>query len=257
MSTKSDTQNIDKVSLRNEIDKKIDGYIAYMYKNIPYAMHQLTSENIDEDYYLRHSIETPIRIKLKRTIDSLVIHYFTKNNPKAAKDWAKYTDDEMLHGHMFGKDIERRWGLSFEEVMSHRPLLATQLLNGYFYFHLEYEGPMAAIASAYFLESVTAKTQPNWLDNLEKRLGANAVLGARAHVNLDLEEDHDDFVWDTLMETVNTEKDAEVLKQHIKNIFGLFSAYLHEVYMVTVGARDNSESCNYSSAVSAVQYASA
>ncbi len=194
--------------LRIEIDNRLDRYIDKIYSDIPYATHQRDASKIDLEYYKRHSIETPIRIKLKRTIDSLVIHYFTKTNPRAAKEWAKYTDDEMLHGQMFAKDIERLWGLSFEEVMAYQPLFATQLLNGYFYFHLEYEGPMAAIASAYFLEYVTAKTQPVWLDNLERVLGKGFVTGARAHVAVDLNEDHDAFVWNTLMHTVQTEDDV-------------------------------------------------
>lgn len=249
----SNVMQISKDNLRVEIDAVLDQYIERVYKDIPYASHQKDAKDIDLEYYKRHSIETPIRIKLKRTIDALVIHHFTKTNPKAAKDWAHYTDDEMLHGQMFAKDIERQWGLSFAEVMAHRPLLSTQLLNGYFYFHLEYEGPMAAIASAYFLEYVTSKTQPIWLDNLEKQLGKEATIGARAHVTQDLDEDHNGFVWNTLMQTVHTEDDAQRLKEHIKNIFSLFGAYLHELYEVTVGKREGKES--RSIAAQAITYA--
>lgn len=242
-------------ALRAEIDAGLDQYIERIYRDIPYASHQKDAEVIDLDYYKRHSIETPIRIKLKRTIDALVIHHFTKTNPRAAKDWANYTDDEMLHGHMFAKDIQRLWGLSFEEVIGHGPLLSTQLLNGYFYFHLEYEGPMAAIASAYFLEYVTAKTQPVWLDNLEARLGKDKIAGARAHVAQDLDEDHNGFVWNTLLHVVKTEADAGRLREHIRNISGLFSAYLHEVYQVTAGRREGAE--GQSAAIIAVQQAAA
>lgn len=244
-----------KNALRTKVDGLLDQYIERVYKEVPYASHQKDSKEIHLEYFKRHSIETPIRIKLKRTIDALVIHYFTKTNPKAAKDWANYTDEEMLHGQMFGKDIERQWGLSFQEVMAHRPLLSTQLLNGYFYFHLEYEGPMAAIASAYFLEYVTAKTQPVWLDNLEQRLGKEATMGARAHVTLDIDEDHNGFVWDTLMHTVDTEQDAARLEEHLDAIFGLFAAYLHEVYQVTVGKKNGT--AGQPPAVNAVNYATA
>lgn len=224
----------DKNNLRKEIDVKFDDYIERFYKDVPYAAQQKEGVEINMDFYKRHSIETPIRIKLKRTVDALVIHFFTKVNPKAAKDWANYTDDEMLHGHMFAKDIERLWGVSFEEVIGTEPLLATKLLNGYFYYNFEYEGPMSAVASAYFLEFVTSKTQPVWLDNLEKLVGKENIKGARAHVNHDLDEDHSSFVWDTLMETVDTEEDVEKLKGHFSAIYGLFCAYMVEVYNMTV-----------------------
>jgi hypothetical protein len=223
-----------KDELRKEIDIKFDAYIKRFYKEVPYASQQKDGEGINMEFYKRHSIETPIRIKLKRTVDALVIHYFTKVNPKAAKDWAHYTDDEMLHGHMFAKDIERLWGLSYEEVISTEPLLSTKLLNGYFYYNFEYEGPMAAIASAYFLEFVTSKTQPVWLDNMEKLVGFENVKGARAHVNHDLDEDHSSFVWDTLMETVHTAHDVEKLENHFSAIYGLFCSYMTEVYNMTV-----------------------
>lgn len=249
----SELQQQQKDALRTDIDASLDQYIERIYDEIPYANHQKSAAQIDLDYYRRHSIETPIRIKLKRTIDSLVIHHFTKTNPRAAKEWANYTDDEMLHGHMFAKDIQRLWGLSFEEVIAHGPLFSTQLLNGYFYFHLEYEGPMAAIASAYFLEYVTAKTQPEWLDNLESRLGKDKITGARAHVAQDLDEDHNGFVWNTLMHVVKTDEDARRLREHIRNISSLFSAYLHEVYLVTVGKRDGVQ--GDSAAELAVKYA--
>ncbi len=244
-----------KEALRAEIDLTFNEYIERIYREIPYASHQKDAENIDLEYYKRHSIETPIRIKLKRTIDALVIHHFTKTNPKAAKDWAHYTDDEMVHGQMFAKDIQRLWGLSFDEVIGHRPLLATQLLNGYFYFHLEYEGPMAAIASAYFLEYVTAKTQPVWLNNLESRLGKDKIAGARAHVTQDIDEDHNGFVWNTLMHVVKDDADALRLKEHLRNISSLFSAYMYEVYLVTVGSRESV--AQTPAPVLAVQYAAA
>jgi len=249
----SELEKQQKDDLRAEIDASLNRYIERIYEEVPYANHQKVAAEIDLEYYKRHSIETPIRIKLKRTIDALVIHHFTKTNPRAAKEWANYTDDEMLHGQMFAKDIQRLWGLSFEEVIGTGPLFSTQLLNGYFYFHLEYEGPMAAIASAYFLEYVTAKTQPEWLDNLEARLGKDKITGARAHVTQDLDEDHNGFVWNTLMHVVKTDADALRLREHIRNISGLFSAYLHEVYLVTVGQRDGAS--QVSAAELAVQYA--
>lgn|SRR3990167_453652 len=232
------TTTLDKSALRQKFDEKLDALIIQFYKDVPNASYQKDAKEINPDYYKRHCIETILRIRHKRMIDALVIHYFTKHNPRAAKFWAEYTEDEMLHGHMFGRDLERQFGLTMDDIYKYEPLLATKLLNGYFYFTLEHEGPMAAIASAYFLEYTTRKTQPDWLDNLENVFGSDNVKGARGHVNHDIKDNHNEFVWMVLMETVHTEEDVARLEQHIQNIYGLFAAYFLDVYQETIGKKE-------------------
>lgn len=244
---------LDKDQLRVEFDNKLDSLIEQFYKDVPGGNYQKDSKEINVEYYKRHCIETILRIRHKRMIDALVIHYFTKHNPRAAKFWAEYTEDEMLHGHMFGRDLERQFGLTMDDIYKYEPLLATKLLNGYFYFTLEHEGPMASIASAYFLEYTTRKTQPDWLDNLEQVFGTDNVKGARGHVNHDIKDNHNDFVWKVLMEMVHTQEDVERLKKHIENIYGLFAAYFLEIYQETLNKKDKSKT--YSIPAAAVNFA--
>jgi hypothetical protein len=166
-------------------------------------------------------------------IDALVIHYFTKHDLRQAKSWAQYTEDEMLHGQMFAKDMERLFGLALDDIYQYEPLLATKLLNGYFYYTLEHEGPMAALTSAYFLEYTTRMTQPKWLDNLASIFGEENIKGARAHVNHDIKEDHNDFVWSVLTSTIKNDEDIKRFNSHLENIFGLFAAYFTEIYLLS------------------------
>lgn len=221
-------------ALRAKIDNRLHAMIEQFYREVPYATYQRDESLINREYYHRHSIETVLRIRHKRIIDALVVHHYTKHNPKIAKLWAHYLEDEMLHGQMFAKDIERLFGTTLTEINQYEPLFATKLLNGYFYFTLEHEGPMASIASAYFLEFTTRMTQPQWLDNLAAVFGEEKVRGARAHVNHDINEGHNDFVWDVLYNTVQTEADQHRLEQHLENIYGLFAAYFTEVYLTTI-----------------------
>lgn len=244
---------LNKDALRQQFDQKLDQMIVQFYKDVPGGAYQKNAKEINPEYYKRHCIETILRIRHKRMVDALVIHHFTKTNPRAAKAWAEYIEDEMLHGHMFGRDLEKQFGLSMDDIYSYDPLLATKLLNGYFYFTLEHEGPMASIASAYFLEYTTRKTQPDWLDNLEKVFGKDQVRGARAHVNHDIKDNHNDFVWKVLMETVHNDEDVARLMQHLENIYGLFAAYFVEVHQKTIGKQQNK--APISVAVAAVNFA--
>lgn len=226
--------------LRERVDACLEGMIQKFYQDAPMASYQKESHEINLKYFIRHTIETILRIRHKRMIDALVIHYFTKHNPKLAKSWANYTEDEMLHGHMFANDVFKLAGLTMEDIRSnYEPLFATKLLNGYFYFTLEHEGPMAAITSAYFLEYTTRKTQPIWLDNLERVLGKENLLGARGHVNHDIRDNHNDFVWDVLKALVQKPEDERKLFQHLHHVYGLFVAYFLDVYQQTIG--DNTQ----------------
>lgn len=228
------------IELRNKIDQTLNQMIEKFYTDAPYGAYQKDSQAIDLNYFIRHSIETVLRIRHKRMVDALVIHYFTKHNPRLAKAWAHYTEDEMLHGHMFARDIEKLAGITLEQIYkNYQPLFATQLLNGYFYFTLEHEGPLAAITSAYFLEYTTRKTQPIWLDNLEKVLGKEKLLGARGHVNHDIRDNHNDFVWDVLFSLITSKEDEDKLFQHLHRIYGLFVAYFLDVYQETVGKKSD------------------
>src|SRR5690242_19378129 len=170
-----------KPEFRTRVDSYLDACIKHFYLNVPYARHQMESEQLNLEYYKRHNIETILRLRRKRTVDALAIKYFTKVDPVQAKAWAHYTDDEMLHDRLFAADLAKV-GVTKDQIYSTEPLLSTKLLTGYLQFGMEFEdSPMALITSVYFVEYVTTRTQPDWLDNLGDVLGEENVKGARAH----------------------------------------------------------------------------
>ena len=224
-----------KIELRTRVDTLLNSMIAKFYQEIPFAQHMLNGTEINMDYYKRHNIETILRLRLKRTVDALAIRYFTKHDPVQAKAWAHYTEDEMLHDReFFVKDLEAV-GVSKDKIYSQEPLLSTKLLMGYLLYDVEYkDSPLALISSVYFVEYTTVKTQPQWLDNLAKLLGKDKVSGARGHVNLDLKDDHDDFVWNVLVSLIKTPEDEEKVLDHIRNIGRLYVAYFIELHQLII-----------------------
>lgn len=239
MSGDTDNSQLINPDFRHVVDTELDSLIDRFYRTVPFARHQMETRELNLEYYKRHTIETILRIRRKRTIDALVIHYLTKHDARQAKAWAQYTEEEMLHDRLFAKDLERL-GVSQEEIYSQEPFLATKLLNGYFYYTLEYEGPVASIASAYFLEYTTRKTQPAWIENLEKELGKDKTHGARTHVSYDIGEGHTHFVWNVLMSLVKSSDDEKRVLLHMDNWYGLLCAYFNELYNSTI-ARETSQ----------------
>jgi hypothetical protein len=223
---------------RRRVDAYLDECIRDFYKNVPYARHQLEGTDINLDYYKRHNIETILRLRRKRTIDALALQYFTKVDPINAKAWAHYTDDEMLHDTLFAADLAKV-GVQKAEIYSTQPMLSTKLLTGYLQYGIEFEGtPVALITSVYFVEYTTTRTQPDWLDNLEKSLGKDKIKGQRAHVGTDLDDEHDDFVWAVLESLVKTPADELKVMTHMQDIYRLWQLYFLELYQLTV---DDSE----------------
>jgi pyrroloquinoline quinone (PQQ) biosynthesis protein C len=140
----------------------------------------------------------------------------------------------MLHDAWFAADL-RKVGVTNEEIYSTEPFLATKLLTGYLQYGMEYEGtPLALLTSVYFVEYTTTKTQPDWLDNLEKHLGEENLRGARRHVGTDLDDEHADFVWRVLESLVSTPEDEERVLAHIRNVANLWVAYFIELYRSVV-----------------------
>ncbi|MFN3249403.1 hypothetical protein [Roseibium album] len=223
---------------KERIDRLIENLLEKFYSNVPYAKHLMTSNQVNPDYYRLYTIEIILRLRMKRVIDGLTIHYFTKEDPFLAAQWCKYSEDEMLHDSLFIADLERL-GMTKAEVYQTEPLFATKLLQGYFYFGLEHEGrPLASLSSSYFIEFAGHKTQGKWLSNVSKSLGKQTIKGAQAHVAHDDADDHADFVWDVLSSFVTAEKDIEEIETHIKNVYRLFVMFFYELYAKTIEKND-------------------
>ncbi|MFD6983835.1 hypothetical protein ACFWAX_24455, partial [Streptomyces sp. NPDC059956] len=134
---------------------------------------------------------------------------------------------------MFAGDLHKV-GMTDEEIYAIRPTFATELLNGYFYYTMATEGPLAAMISGFYLEYIAGKTQPDWLDIMEQHVGADKTKGARAHLALDDDDDHVDMVWNLIMRVIKDESDEERFVEHLIKINSLFVSYFVEVYAATV-----------------------
>ncbi|MBA2672399.1 hypothetical protein [Ramlibacter sp.] len=220
--------SIDYASLRTAVETKMGGMLRTMYEKLPIGRYFRDSSDISRQLFIRHTIQTILRIRLARVADAKTLVLLTKTNPRAAQLWARYADEEMLHDRLFLQDIQRM-GMTEEAVYATRPFLATQLLQGYIYYTLEHEGPLGLLAKAYFLEFVSYHTQREWNVNLERALGSGAIEGAKAHIAVDEGEDHIGDVWNVVAMEVHDEADAQRLQRYIDTYYQLFTAYLQEL----------------------------
>ncbi len=220
-------------NLRKIIDEKLNNSIASFYQETPFAKHQLEAKEIDIEYYKRHHIETILRIRLARIADAKATVLFTKTNPKIAKMWAEYMDDEMLHDVLFLKDLSK-FNVKENDVYSTKPFISTQLLQGFLYYSIEHDDPKALITKSYCLEYTTQLTQPFWVNNLKSVLGEEYVTGQIGHLNVDEDEDHVGEVWNVLTKLIKSEKDEQDILYYINIYEGLSKGYFNELYNSTI-----------------------
>jgi hypothetical protein len=205
---------------------RLDGMIEEFFDATPAARYLASSTTIDKDLFVRHTVETILRIRLARVADSKVIQHFTKTNPFAAQNWCKYTEQVMLHHRLFLKDL-KRIGVSEETVYGTDPLIATKLLQGYLYYTIEHEGPCGILSKSYFVEYITRKAQGLWSSNVRRVAGEPA--GAEVHLDHELEDDHSAHVWNVLMSVVKTPEDEARVLYHLEVYCSLFIAYFNEL----------------------------
>lgn len=237
---------------REKVNAVLDSMIESVTTSVPTAKYLASAEKVDPVLFKRHTIETILRIRLARVADSKALMLFTKTDPQAAQKWAKYTEEEMLHDRLFLNDLVNL-GMDAEVVYATRPLVATELLQGYLYYALEHEGPRGLVSKSYFVEYTTYKTQKHWNANVKRSLGESSVRGAEAHHNIDHEKDHSSDVWDVLASTVKTKEDEDRVLHHMDVFFGLFCAYFNELASRTKSALLTGEEGVASTAVAAAQ----
>lgn len=213
---------------RARIDAMLAQFEAAFYEKVAKAGDMLKPDTFDLAMYKRHNVETILRISLKRAIDPLIANYWATRDPQLCKEWGLYGAEEGRHDRMFARDLHDV-GMTDEEIYSTRPTFATELLNGYFYYTMATESPLASMVSGFYLEFVAGKTQPDWLDNMEIHLGKEKTKGARAHLELDIVEDHVDLAWNMIMRIVKTPQDEARFVEHLVKINALFVSYFIEI----------------------------
>lgn len=219
---------IDFQVLRSDVEAKMSGMIRTMYESFPMGRYFRDSQKVSQDIFIRHTVQTILRIRLARVADAKALVLLTKSNPRAAQLWARYADEEMLHDRLFLRDIERM-GATEQSVYGTKPFLATQLLQGFIYYTLEHEGPLGLLAKAYFLEFMSFHTQNEWNKNLERALGKGAVEGAKAHIEVDANDDHIGDVWNVVTMEIHSDDDVLRLHRYLDVYYQLFTGYLQEL----------------------------
>lgn len=222
------------LQLRKEVDAVLDKQIEKFNATVPYATHFQNADQVNQEYYARHLIETVYRIRMLRVSESKALAEIAKVSPEAAKIWANYEMEEMVHDEMFLMDLKRVLGVSKEEAFARlnetEPYLSTKLLTGYFSYLLDHEGPLGVIAYSYLVEYVNVKLDPKKIDGLKKSLGSEKIKGQVAHTFTDHDDDHPGEVWEALTYLLQDKNDIDALYRYLDEHQRILIMFFNEIY---------------------------
>lgn len=213
--------------------KECDAFLAGLV-SASVTQNQTVRESMNcftREVFIRSTIEAVLRIEMMRKINPLACVRVSDIDPILCKQWGLYAADEGLHGRLFAKDLHTL-GVTDEQIYGTPPLFATELLAGYLYQTLADEGPLGVISSAYYVETVSAWTQPAWLEGMANVVGAEATRGARSHLGIDEHDHHVDLAWNMCMRLVKTAEDRARFRKHLVRLHSLLVAYVIEVAAV-------------------------
>jgi hypothetical protein len=251
----SNSRNTQSTLARPDFRKACDALLVRLLEegNRQHApvMARLADPAVLRRFFIRSTIENVRRIELMRKINPLVCVKAATTDPVLCKKWGLYAADEGLHSRMFARDLHTL-GVGDDVIYATPSLFSTELLCGYLYHTLEEEGPMAVVASGYYVESIAHMSQPGWLDRIEAVLGAAATRGSRAHLLLDVQDQHIDLAWNLSMRLVKTPADEARFVGHVKKLHALLSAYVGEVFAEILG-EGATEAATAAAAVAPVQ----
>jgi hypothetical protein len=222
-----------------ELDQYLDQKMAEWKRTVPFASH-FTDKSINTAYYRRTLIEHVWRIRLSRVSQSKAIYKIAQISPKAAQDYAMYQAEEMIHDKLFISDCEAA-GISLDEIYSTEPYLSTRLFEGFFYFALEHESPLAPVVSNYLVEYTQAKLQPTIVRSLQESLGKDKVKGQAAHLQVDTTDDHSMEMWKILSQLIFSEDDFRKVFKYVDDVQEILAMFFREIYNDTVAKADTAQ----------------
>ena len=224
--------------LHDLIDQAMEAETATFLATVPYASHLTDpTAELDEQYYLRHRVETVKRIRLTSRIDALALAGMVGLDYPSACAWGRYAAEEMSHDRLFLLDLAEH-GVTEAEVEAEPVLPATSRMVHYLKTELANSGPLAAVAYSLYVEWQSARYSSRVVEKACERYSEQHVSGAREHVGIDAREDHYDMLVGLAHRLLEPPGAPDRLLVLLSMVGAYLRDYFRELYSCTVGRRE-------------------
>lgn len=216
-------------SLESTVDRFMEAEMDRLFAAVPSARH-LAEDGVelDELYYLRHRIETVKRIWLTSRTDALALAEMVREDYEAARWWSKYTWQELSHDTLYLRDLEKH-GYTLERVTEVPPFAATLGMVDYIERRIATAGSIAAVSYSVWVEWNSDRTASRVVDKVSARYGPEFTKGARAHVGIDVNEDHYQIMLDVSDRLTARTGNRLVLFEILRDLTDFVAQYFQEL----------------------------
>jgi hypothetical protein len=205
------------------------------FERIPQMREFHTGEWTDRDYYIRHVIETVLRIRLNNQVDTYALFKVGSRDDTLAASLAKYLAEEFGHENMFTRDLTR-FGLTKEQLEAYDVFPSTKQLMGYLRLAADERGPAPTTVWDWFVEWYSDRYNQIITDKATATFGREFTRGKQAHLDFDESHDHDELMFRTVSRAVQTFGTAEAAYTDLTTFITLIGDYFGELHKSTVGA---------------------
>src|SRR5206468_10667470 len=111
-----------------------------------YATHLIDEkQELDQEYYVRHRIETVKRIRLTSKTDAFALARMVDEDYEAARWWSRYIAQELNHDLLYMKDLKQH-GYTKRMIAVIEPFPSTIAMVDYIFEQILYIGALVAVA---------------------------------------------------------------------------------------------------------------
>lgn len=222
---------------RPRLEKLAADLMEAQFQRVPKMREFHAGEWIDRDYYIRHVIETVLRIRLNNEVDTYALFKVGSKDDALAANLAKYLAEEFGHETMFTRDL-KKFGLSAEELETYEVFPTTKQLMGYLRLAADDRGPAPTTVWDWFVEWYSDRYNQIITNKATEVYGKEFTRGKQAHLDFDESHDHDELMFRTVSRAVESFGSAEKAYSDLTTFVNLIGDYFAELYKTTVGDRE-------------------
>ncbi|MET8758733.1 iron-containing redox enzyme family protein [Lentzea sp. NPDC004782] len=222
---------------RTRLEKLAADLMEEQFQRVPQMREFHAGEWIDRDYYIRHVIETVLRIRLNNEVDTYALFKVGSKDDTLAANLAKYLAEEFGHETMFTRDL-KKFGLSAEELETYDVFPTTKQLMGYLRLAADDRGPAPTTVWDWFVEWYSDRYNQIITNKATEVFGKEFTRGKQAHLDFDESHDHDELMFRTVSRAVESFGTAEQAYSDLVTFVNLIGDYFAELYKTTVADKE-------------------
>jgi len=210
------------------------------FQRVPKMRELHAGEWMDRDYFVRHLVETVLRIRLNNEVDAYALFKVGSKDDSLAAKLAKYLAEELGHEGMFTRDLAE-FGLSIEEMNATPIFPSTAKLMGYLRLAADSRGPAPTTVWDWFVEWYSDRYNQIITDKAAADFGKVYLRGSQAHLDFDESHDHDELMFRTVSRAVEVFGTPEHAYTDLTTFVDLIGDYFTELYESTVSSKVQAE----------------